>query len=107
MLRNARAEPPSAHLPPLVRVGHKGADLLAPGNTFESFQAALDQRVDMIEFDVLPLPDGRLVLAHDPGDAARRTPHTLAEGLDHFAERGLRGHRARRGPEGARATSAR
>ena len=74
-----------AHLPPLLRVGHKGADLLAPGNTFESFQAALDQGVDMIEFDVLPTPDGTLVLAHDPGDAARRTPHTLAEGLDHFA----------------------
>jgi glycerophosphoryl diester phosphodiesterase len=72
-------------LPPLKRVGHKGADLVAPGNTFESFQAALDLRVDMIEFDVLRLRDGRLVLAHDPEDAESRTPPTLAEGLDHFA----------------------
>ena len=38
----------------LRRVGHKGADLIAPGNTFASFDAALAAGVDMIEFDVLP-----------------------------------------------------
>jgi glycerophosphoryl diester phosphodiesterase len=73
------------HLPPVKRVGHKGADLLAPGNTFESFQAALEMGVHMIEFDVMPASDGRLVLAHDPADAASREPLTLEEGLDHFA----------------------
>ena len=73
-------------LPPLKRVGHKGADLVAPGNTFESFQAALDLRVDMIEFDVLRTRDGRLVLAHDYEDAEGRTAPTLEEGLDHFAD---------------------
>ncbi len=74
------------HLPPVKRVGHKGADLIAPGNTFESFEAALDKGVHMIEFDVLPASDGRLVLAHDPVDAATREPLvTLEEGLDHFA----------------------
>jgi glycerophosphoryl diester phosphodiesterase len=78
-------KPRPGHLPPLRRVGHKGADHVAPGNTFESFQAALDLHVDMIEFDVLRLRDGRLVLAHDLEDAASREPHTLAEGLDHFA----------------------
>jgi glycerophosphoryl diester phosphodiesterase len=67
------------------RVGHKGADLVAPGNTFASFQAALEAGVDMIEFDVLRLRDGRLVLAHDYADAARREPVSLDEGLDHFA----------------------
>ncbi len=67
------------------RVGHKGADLLAPGNTYESFAAAVEAGVDMIEFDVLRLRDGRLVLAHDYEDAARRTPPTLEEGLDHLA----------------------
>jgi glycerophosphoryl diester phosphodiesterase len=67
------------------RVGHKGADLIAPGNTFESFEAALGHGVDMIEFDVLRLEDGRLVLAHDYADAGRRRPPTLEEGLDHFA----------------------
>lgn len=69
----------------MKRVGHKGADLVAPGNTVASFEAALEHDVDMIEFDVLRLRDGRLVLAHDYEDAARREPLTLDEGLDHFA----------------------
>jgi len=69
----------------LIRVGHKGADHVAPGNTAASFQAALDCRVDMIEFDVLPVSGGRLVLAHDSQDAAGREPLTLVEGLDHLA----------------------
>jgi glycerophosphoryl diester phosphodiesterase len=69
----------------MKRVGHKGADLVAPGNTVASFQAALEHSVDMIEFDVLPLHDGRLVLAHDLEDATEREPLTLDEGLDHFA----------------------
>jgi len=74
-----------ADLGPLKRVGHKGADVVAPGNTLESFQAALAAGVDMIEFDVLRLRDGRLVLAHDFRDASRREPPSLEEGLDHFA----------------------
>ncbi len=73
----------------LRRVGHKGADHIVPGNTFASFAAALDHGVDMIEFDVLPEREdgtGELLLAHDWEDAAKRTPHTLAEGLEHFAD---------------------
>src|SRR5439155_493462 len=63
------------------RVGHKGADLIAPGNTRESFDAALAAGVDMIEFDVLRARDsGQLVLAHDHEDAEKRVPVTLAEG---------------------------
>lgn len=72
----------------MKRVGHKGADLIAPGNTLESFDAALRAGVDMVEFDVLPEhPDGsgELVLAHDFRDAARRTALTLEQGLAHFA----------------------
>lgn len=72
-------------LPDLIRVGHKGAGHVAPGNTVASFEAALEHGVDMIEFDVLPRRDGSLVLAHDPEDARSRTPLTLEEGLDHFA----------------------
>ncbi|HMJ02766.1 MAG TPA: glycerophosphodiester phosphodiesterase [Conexibacter sp.] len=77
----------------LRRVGHKGADLIAPGNTCESFDAALTHGVDMIEFDVLPAlgadgrPDaarGELLLAHDYGDVRSRTPLTLEEGLAHL-----------------------
>ena len=58
-------------MPGLIRVGHKGADHVAPGNTVESFEAALEHGVDMIEFDVLRARDGRLVLAHDYEDAER------------------------------------
>ena len=71
------------------RVGHKGADHIAPGNTFESFTAALAHGVDMIEFDVLSERtdgSGELLLAHDWEDAAARRPHTLEEGLAHFAD---------------------
>jgi glycerophosphoryl diester phosphodiesterase len=87
----------------LRRVGHKGADLIAPGNTIASFDAAVAAGVDMIEFDVLPAPppewrtvsvraaerrswgQATLLLAHDWGDASRRDPHTLQDGLAHLA----------------------
>jgi glycerophosphoryl diester phosphodiesterase len=76
----------------LRRVGHKGADLIAPGNTYASFDAALAAGVDMIEFDVLPERGGkRLLLAHDYGDAAARSPHTLEEGLAHLASEAFNG----------------
>jgi glycerophosphoryl diester phosphodiesterase len=68
------------------RVGHKGAGLIAPGNTFASFDAAIEAGVDMIEFDVLREERGeRLILAHDWTDAASREPHTLEEALAYFA----------------------
>jgi len=75
-------------------VGHKGADLIAPGNTVESFLAAAEAGVDTIELDVLWLRDAHLpleqraplVVAHDWGDAERRTPLKLTETLDAFLE---------------------
>jgi glycerophosphoryl diester phosphodiesterase len=67
------------------RVGHKGADLISPGNTVASFKAALQADVDMIEFDVLRLRDGRIVFAHDLADGTRHDALTLDEGLDHLA----------------------
>ena len=95
----------------LRRVGHKGADAIIPGNTIESFVAAIEVGVDTIELDVLrprsdfdaagdwrraaagparTRPDGQpaepLLCAHDWGDAARRRPHTLEEVLDAFTE---------------------
>src|SRR6185312_6520224 len=68
----------------LKRIGHKGADLIAPGNTLESFDAALAAGVDMVEFDVLPENrdgSGRLMLAHDFTAAQRSAAITLEEGL--------------------------
>jgi glycerophosphoryl diester phosphodiesterase len=78
----------------LRRVGHKGADTIAPGNTLESFAAAIEAGVDTIEFDVIWLRDGHLpleqraplVAAHDWEDAASRTPLALTEALDAFLE---------------------
>jgi glycerophosphoryl diester phosphodiesterase len=83
----------------LIRVGHKGADLIAPGNTLESFRAAVEAGVDTIEFDVLWLRDAHLpieqraplVIAHDWHDAERRTPLALTEVLDAFLEPPLDG----------------
>jgi glycerophosphoryl diester phosphodiesterase len=70
----------------LRRVGHQGADLIAPGNTFASFDAAVAAGVDMIEFDVLREEHGeRLILAHHWTEAAEREPHTLEEALEHLA----------------------
>jgi glycerophosphoryl diester phosphodiesterase len=73
-------------------VGHKGADGIRPGNTLESFAAAVEAGVTTIEFDVLWTPDGDprlpaserspLVVAHDWRDAGRRTPLTLAVALE-------------------------
>jgi glycerophosphoryl diester phosphodiesterase len=66
------------------RIGHKGADAVRAGNTIESFETASEVGVDMIELDVLPMRDGKLVIAHDYLDADRRRPLSLAEGLDAF-----------------------
>jgi glycerophosphoryl diester phosphodiesterase len=76
-------------MPALRRIGHKGADHIAPGNTQASFDAALAHGVDMIEFDVLPEDiDDRegspLRLAHDYSHDVAHAP-TLDEGLAHLA----------------------
>jgi glycerophosphoryl diester phosphodiesterase len=49
---------------PLIKVGHRGAAALEPENTLRSFDAAVAAGVDAIEFDVLDLVGGPLVLAH-------------------------------------------
>jgi glycerophosphoryl diester phosphodiesterase len=77
-------------------VGHKGADLIAPGNTPESFAAAVAAGADTVEIDVLWTRDGHprrpardrspLIVAHDWHDAERRRPLTLAQALDAFLE---------------------
>ncbi len=78
----------------VLRVGHKGADLIAPGNTFASFDAALEAGVDMIEFDVLrERHSDRLLLAHDYEDAERRTPVTFEEGLAYLIDERFEGIR--------------
>lgn len=89
-----------------LRIGHRGAALLAPENTLASFRAAVEVGVDLVEFDVFGLSSGELVVAHSddllevshgavagrvrslPLDELRSTcPDlpTLAEALDWFA----------------------
>ena len=77
------------------RIGHKGADHIAPGNTPASFDAALAAGVHMIEFDVLPEDMERpeasaLRLAHDYTHDLAAAP-TLEEGLDHLAAEAFTG----------------
>ncbi|HEU4979839.1 MAG TPA: glycerophosphodiester phosphodiesterase [Solirubrobacterales bacterium] len=71
------------------RIGHKGADAIRKGNTLESFEAAVECGVDVIELDVLRDREGRLIVAHDPEDALRRRPLDLTEALDAFLEPSL------------------
>ncbi len=76
------------------RIGHKGADLIEPGNTIVSFEAGVSAGVDTIELDVLWMPDGKptlpaadrtpLVVAHDWEDARSRETLTLGAALDAF-----------------------
>jgi glycerophosphoryl diester phosphodiesterase len=68
------------------RIGHKGADAIVAGNTPESFDAAVEHGVDMVELDVLRAKEGRLIVAHDPEDAIRRRPMDLPDALDLFLD---------------------
>ena len=69
-----------------LRIGHRGAALLAPENTLRSFRAAAGLGVDLIEFDVLDLPRGPLVVAHS--DHLDEVSHGVAGGRvrDHTLE---------------------
>jgi glycerophosphoryl diester phosphodiesterase len=73
-------------IPAYRRIGHKGADAIITGNTPESFDAAVEHGVDMIELDVLREQEGRLIVAHDFDDALSRHPMDLTEALDLFTE---------------------
>jgi glycerophosphoryl diester phosphodiesterase len=73
-------------VPVYRRIGHKGADAIVAGNTAESFDAAVEHGVDMIELDVLREKEGRLIVAHDYHDAMVRKPMDLADALDLFGE---------------------
>ena len=73
-------------VPAYRRIGHKGADAIVAGNTADSFDAAVEHGVDMIELDVLRAKEGRLIVAHDFDDALARHPMDLTEALDLFLE---------------------
>ena len=76
---------------PLIRVGHRGAALLAPENTLESFEAALALGVDAIEFDVVAPDEGPLLVGHSLAELPE-DPATLDEALAFLAERDVALH---------------
>jgi len=61
-----------------LRIGHRGAAALAPENTVAAFRRAIELSVDFVEFDVLDLADGTLVLAHS--DELLEVSHGVAAG---------------------------
>lgn len=65
----------------MLRIGHRGAAALAPENTLRAFAAAVETGVDLIEFDVLDLKDGTLVVAHS--DDLLEVSHGAAAGRVH------------------------
>jgi glycerophosphoryl diester phosphodiesterase len=67
----------------VLRIGHRGAAALAPENTLESIQAAIDHDVDLVEIDVIEA-EGWLRLAHDASSLTRASP-SLEEALEHLA----------------------
>ncbi len=68
------------------RIGHGGASALARANTLDSFDAAVQIGVDMVEFDVRAC--GReLVLAHTVLHARRGGNVRLRDALSHLSSR--------------------
>jgi glycerophosphoryl diester phosphodiesterase len=88
-----------------ARVGHRGASALAPENTPEAFELAVELGCDMLEFDVLATTNGTVVVAHDRRRARAPGIVTLDEALRFCVERlpgvGLQVDLKRRGLESA------
>jgi glycerophosphoryl diester phosphodiesterase len=73
-------------------IGHRGAAALAPENTLRSFRLAVELGVDLVEFDVIALASGPLVVAHSDrleevthGAVHGRARHMTVDGLRQLA----------------------
>ena len=62
----------------VLRIAHRGGAALAPENTLRAFRQAIDVGVDFVEFDILDLDDGTLVVAHS--DDLFEVSHGAASG---------------------------
>src|SRR5690242_18270108 len=71
------------------RVGHGGASALAPANSLQSFDAAAEIGVDMVEFDVRGR-DRELVLAHTLLDVRHGGNLRVQDALHHLSGRRFR-----------------
>lgn len=85
MRRRSIAQPARFRRPdgPTAVVGHMGAPTLAPANTAASFLAAHAAGADGIELDLIAVEPGRVIVAHDLGDADRRPDALILETLEH------------------------
>jgi glycerophosphoryl diester phosphodiesterase len=71
-----------------LRIGHRGAPVLAPENTIASLVAAIEHSVDLVEMDVIVDCTGELRLAHGPERLGTDSP-ALAEALGLVASHGV------------------
>jgi glycerophosphoryl diester phosphodiesterase len=78
----------AAGAPPLV-IGHRGAAALAPENSLQALEAALELGVDLVEVDVLAAADGSLVVAHTRPEPDSPTLDAVLERLAAAATTGL------------------
>jgi glycerophosphoryl diester phosphodiesterase len=60
----------------MIIIGHRGAKGLAPENTLASFERAIQEGVEYIEFDLRLTKDKKLVISHD-NSTRRISPETL------------------------------
>jgi glycerophosphoryl diester phosphodiesterase len=60
-----------------LRIGHRGAPVLAPENTIASLEAAIERGVDLVEMDVIAHRD-ELRLAHGPALLGADSPALTA-----------------------------
>jgi glycerophosphoryl diester phosphodiesterase len=70
---------------PVVRIGHRGAPLVARENTLESLAAAIELGVDAVEIDVARGRSGAPVLSHDGGSKVAGDSVTLDDALAFLA----------------------
>jgi glycerophosphoryl diester phosphodiesterase len=70
----------------VLSIGHRGAAALAPENTLESIETAIERGVDLVEIDVVE-ERGRLRLAHEASSLTGASP-LLEEALKVLALRG-------------------
>jgi glycerophosphoryl diester phosphodiesterase len=64
----------------VLNIAHRGARSLAPENTLPAIRKAWEVGADVLEIDVAPTMDGRLIILHDDlllrtTDVRRRFPH--------------------------------
>lgn len=49
----------------VLKIAHRGASNYAPENTLEAFKKAIQLKADIVEFDVHPTKDGKIIVMHD------------------------------------------